>query len=70
MAGSVRDTLFKPFVTTKQEGTGLGLPICRRIIEEHGGTIEVAQGRDPRECKTDGACFRIRLPVSGPMESP
>ena len=33
--------IFDPFFTTKKGGTGLGLPICRKIIEDHGGAIEV-----------------------------
>ena len=49
------DTLFDPYVTGRREGTGLGLSIVRRIIEEHGGTIEA-------ENKTEGgARFCIRL---------
>jgi signal transduction histidine kinase len=48
--------VFRPFVTTKPGGTGLGLPTTRRIVEAHGGTIEVAS--DPGR----GTKFTIRLP--------
>lgn len=51
------DSLFEPFVTHKKEGTGLGLPISRQIIQAHGGSISVdsVPGR--------GSCFTIRLPL-------
>jgi two-component system sensor histidine kinase PilS (NtrC family) len=51
------DKIFAPFFTTKTGGTGLGLAIVARIIEDHGGIIDV-------ESETGrGAKFRIRLPV-------
>lgn len=52
-----RARLFEPYVTTRSKGTGLGLPIVKKIIEEHGGTLhlEDAEGR--------GARAVIRLPT-------
>jgi two-component system nitrogen regulation sensor histidine kinase NtrY len=52
-----RARLFEPYVTTRAKGTGLGLPIVKKIIEEHGGTLhlEDAEGR--------GARAVIRLPT-------
>lgn len=50
-----RAGLFKPFATTKHDGTGLGLAISRKIVEAHGGTIEV------RDSKLGGARFEIDL---------
>ena len=53
----VRERLFQPFVTSKGDGSGLGLSICKRLIEAHGGTIEGRNGPD------GGATFRFGLPV-------
>jgi len=52
----VRDRLFEPLVTTKASGNGLGLTICRQIVEKHGGTIHA------EDYKGGGAVIRIRLP--------
>jgi signal transduction histidine kinase len=53
---SVRDKVFQPFFSTKEEGTGLGLSIATRIIEDHGGRLDL-------ETKGNaGATFIIRLP--------
>jgi two-component system sensor histidine kinase HydH len=53
-----RDRIFDLFFTTKPRGTGLGLPICRRIVEDHGGKIAV-EGQ-PGE----GTTFTIQLPLA------
>lgn len=55
----VLQDIFIPFFTTKEGGTGLGLPICQRIIESHGGLIEV------RSEPGKGATFAVLLPVAG-----
>ena len=52
-----RDKLFMPYYSTKRRGSGLGLAIVRRIVAEHGGSIEVA-GNVPA-----GTVFTIDLPV-------
>jgi signal transduction histidine kinase len=54
------EQIFEPFVSTKETGLGLGLPICRRLVEAHGGTIAAA-GRPG-----GGAVFTVRLPLSPP----
>lgn len=53
------DRIFEPFVSTKETGLGLGLPICKQIVEAHGGDIAAA-GRPG-----GGAVFTIRLPLGG-----
>lgn len=52
----VMPNLFKPFFTTSSSGTGLGLPICRKILNNHNGDLTVYNSKN-------GAVFTITLPV-------
>jgi signal transduction histidine kinase len=54
----VRDKIFDPFFTTKVQGSGLGLPIVRKIVDAHDGRIDLVSG--PGE----GTRFRVTIPVS------
>ncbi|MCI0641220.1 MAG: ATP-binding protein [Gemmataceae bacterium] len=58
LAPAILDKLFSPFVSTKPTGSGLGLSICRRIMEEHGGAIQADNQPD------GGACFTLVLPAA------
>ncbi len=58
LANEVRDTLFQAFVTSKESGMGVGLSICRSIVEDHGGTL-IAE-----ENETGGMKFRFTLLTS------
>ena len=49
--------LFQPYFTTKPQGTGLGLFVCRQVVEEMGGSLEFAS------TPGSGATFRVRLPA-------
>jgi signal transduction histidine kinase/FixJ family two-component response regulator len=51
-----RQRIFEPFVSTKEDGIGLGLAVSYGIIAAHGGNLELAPGRGR------GACFRVSLP--------
>ncbi|RJR43672.1 MAG: histidine kinase [Desulfobacteraceae bacterium] len=54
---AVRKRIFEPFFSTREEGTGLGLSIARRIVREHGGTLDLA----PQ--KSVGTTFILTLPT-------
>jgi signal transduction histidine kinase len=56
LGGEDKDRIFEPFFTTKSTGTGVGLTICRVIIESHGGSL-VALANRPY-----GAIFEVTLP--------
>jgi nitrogen-specific signal transduction histidine kinase len=55
----LREKVFYPFFTTKQQGSGVGLAAAQKIVASHGGVVEIdgAEG--------EGATFRVRLPVGG-----
>ncbi len=57
-----RARLFEPYVTTRDKGTGLGLPIVKKIIEEHGGTLALLDAPTFDGNDHPGALAEIRLP--------
>ncbi len=63
VSGSQSLRLFDPFSTTKEEATGLGLAICRSIVQAHGGSIGFRNNHD------GGAAFYFTLPLAATLES-
>lgn len=58
MSEEIAGRLYEPFVTTKQQGMGIGLNICRSILKEHQAEI------DYHQVQSGGVLFRVRLPCS------
>jgi signal transduction histidine kinase len=54
---SVLGQVFEPFVTTKSDGVGLGLSICKRIVEDHGGKLWASN-------EVRGALIQFTLPIA------
>ncbi|MBA2672792.1 ATP-binding protein, partial [Ramlibacter sp.] len=61
---SVQQQLFTPFFTTKAEGMGLGLSLCRTVVEQHGGFLEYEPNRP------QGTIFRFTLPAEATAAAP
>jgi signal transduction histidine kinase len=60
MTEETRTRIFEPFYSQRRGGTGLGLPIAKLLVEQHGGSVEVLSETGK------GATFRIRLPRQAP----
>ncbi|HHY49103.1 MAG TPA: PAS domain-containing sensor histidine kinase, partial [Alphaproteobacteria bacterium] len=62
-----RNRLLEPYITTREKGTGLGLAIVAKIIEQHGGKVELVDA-EPDANGRVGACFVFRLPLKPPAQ--
>jgi two-component system nitrogen regulation sensor histidine kinase NtrY len=63
-----RSRLLEPYVTTREKGTGLGLAIVGRIVEEHGGTIELRDAAEKIPGQR-GAWVRMRIAAAGKADA-
>ena len=69
LSKQMRSRLLEPYVTTKAKGTGLGLAIVQKIVEQHGGRLELADA-PLNETRTSGAVVRLRLPLRTETDNP
>ncbi len=63
-----RQRLLEPYMTTREKGTGLGLAIVARIIEQHGGIVELIDA-EPDAVGRIGACVTFTLPLHAPQKN-
>ncbi|MBE0579173.1 PAS domain-containing sensor histidine kinase [Devosia sp.] len=63
-----RQRLLEPYMTTREKGTGLGLAIVAKIIEQHGGIVELIDA-EPDPAGRIGACVTFTLPLQSPTKS-
>jgi len=66
VAESVVERMFEPFFSTKADGMGMGLNICRSIIESHHGRLWASNVMDSERTKLTGCTFTILLPLESP----
>jgi signal transduction histidine kinase len=62
----LRDKIFRPYFTTRREGTGIGLAVAKQVVEQHGGRIAVEAASDGPE--RQGAAFVFTLPLNPAAE--
>ena len=67
IADSVIERMFEPFYSTKDDGMGMGLNICRSVIESHQGRLWAKNHLDVEQTKRIGCTFTILLPLESPI---
>jgi two-component system sensor histidine kinase HydH len=72
----MRETIFKPYFTTKPSGNGIGLAVAQQVVRAHGGEISVLESQIGLESEpgrngqvTTGAAFVIRLPLASSVSA-